>query len=352
MKVFILSLLCFILAFNLPAEKIMDLPDVKKAHFVNVDGDDIFIGDQNSNFIHVYSLETHKLKFKLGGKGEGPGEFRYLPDITYISPDYIIATNRGKYIWFSRDGKIIQEKIFPTIYGMTPLKDHYVAIYITTDKMNATIVNKALCLVNSKFEKGKDLFLYKGDGGRMMPNDPPTREIPLLRNWFKFFCHDDKLFIVDSHRGFFIDVLDSNGDPLYSIDKNNEIELIKVPEDYKKRALEELRLSYKDIWDRYHKSSFTFFKYFLPMRSIWIDDKKIYVPTYKEKENKLELIVLDLKGKILDRLFVPFESMKNQLIFGAVSLFTVHKDILYELIDNEVTSTWELHKTDLSAVKK
>jgi hypothetical protein len=33
-------------------------------------------------------------------------------------------------------------------------------------------------------------------------------------------------------------------------------------------------------------------------------------------------------------------------------IFTVYKSVLYELIENEKTEMWEIHKTDLSTVKK
>lgn len=86
-------------------------------------------------------------------------------------------------------------------------------------------------------------------------------------------------------------------------------------------------------------------------RSYWIDNKKIYVVTYRMKDNKNELIILDLKGKILRRIFLHIKSLKDYKHFGEFDPNTVHNGILYELFDNEKAEMWELHKTNLSSVK-
>ncbi len=83
-----------------------------------------------------------------------------------------------------------------------------------------------------------------------------------------------------------------------------------------------------------------------------IDDNKIYVTTYKKKGNDNELIILDIKGNILDKLFLPLKSTKVYKQSGEVDPITVCKGILYELIENEQTEMWELHKTDLSTINK
>lgn len=349
MKKCVLILLVLCLANIGFTIKLADLPTLERPALIKVEGDELFVADGHT--IHVYSLKNYQLKFKLGKRGEGPGEFKYQPGIN-ILPDHLLITSGRYCVWFSRDGKMVKDK--KTVgrkYFPIPVKENYAALKlgfdIQTEKMTRIYI-----LLNPQLEEIKEVYKLVADVNILNPNDPPTKEYKMLLHYNGVCCHDDKIFIADTQKGFFIDVFDFNGKHLYTIDKNSEVEKVTVSDSYKKRCLDMFKIIQKDIWERRNKSSFTFYKYFPSFESFLVDNKKIYVITYKEKGDKNEIIILDLKGNILDRVFVPLKSKRIFKFSGEYDPNTVHKGRLYEIIENDETEMWELHKTDLSSVKE
>lgn len=350
MKKYILLLVILFGATIGFAEKIAQLPGLLKPDFIQVDGDELFVAEETTYSIDVYSLTTFKVKFKLGKKGEGPGEFKLLPRLREVAPDYLLVSGGDKNIWYSRDGKMIKEKILLQARRLTPVKNNYAAN--SNEFAPGQPPQKVIYLLNSNFERIKTLYKLTADVNWVSADDPPDKEYKMLYHFFGFWCHDDKVFVADSAKGFFIDVFDFNGNHLYSIDKNNQVEKVKVSNAYKKKALEGLKIFDKWVWEHYSKSSFTFYDHFPAIRDFWIDNKKIYVTTYKEQGDNHEIIILDIKGNILARLLLPLKSLRDFKGFGVFDHFTVHNDILYELVDNEDTNIWELHKTNLKGMIK
>ena len=68
-------------------------------------------------------------------------------------------------------------------------------------------------------------------------------------------------------------------------------------------------------------------------------DEKIYIFTHKTKNKKQEILVLDMKGKLLNRLYLP---MVRWDIMGLMP-FTIKNDRLYQLVENEETEQCDLH---------
>jgi hypothetical protein len=81
---------------------------------------------------------------------------------------------------------------------------------------------------------------------------------------------------------------------------------------------------------------------FPPIRNFHIVDNKIYVVTYKEKDNQCWMLVFDLGGKLLKEVFVSLVDI-NMLIPDLYNYYTIHEDKLYILRDNQDTEEWELH---------
>jgi hypothetical protein len=71
--------LIFFLTFpaSTDAGKVVPLTQSGKPNSITVDKNHVYITDQGS--IAIYSLKDGKLKKTFGKKGEGPGEFRLLP---------------------------------------------------------------------------------------------------------------------------------------------------------------------------------------------------------------------------------------------------------------------------------
>ena len=80
--------------------------------------------------------------------------------------------------------------------------------------------------------------------------------------------------------------------------------------------------------------------------------KKLYVKTYKKKDEKEEYMVMDLKGKILKTIFLPevrpepfFEQLQ-----GDKKYYTIHNGTFYYLemkLNDEDEEEWEVHAVQL-----
>ena len=337
-----LWLLLLLLAVQAGAAVVNSLPELDRPNFIQVDGDELFVTDGYS--IYIYSLQPLALKTKFGQKGEGPGEFTTWPFVR-VAKDFILCTTLTRCLWFTRNGKLNHEKRLQDLFMLMPARENYIALELETDMKTRTVFYK-LQLINPDFKEIKMLYKTASDSPLVLDTDSGAEEHKMLYHYFDFLSYKDKIFVADSHKGLFIEVFDTQGNHLYSI--RYPVEKVKVTPDYRKKAMDLFKIVCKNIYETKKKSSFTFYDYFPPMKHFWIDDNKIYITTYRQENNKNELLVLDLKGKLLKRLFLPFKSMQDWRILGAVDPYTFHQGILYELVENQETSLWELHKTNLS----
>jgi hypothetical protein len=124
------------------------------------------------------------------------------------------------------------------------------------------------------------------------------------------------VFIADT-LGFRITVFDDKGNLLRTIDKSRDVE--KVSD----HAL---------------------------LHQYCVSDGKIYATTYRKKDGQTEMIILDLEGRILRRLYLPLASIRPERGVLRYDLFCVDQEKLYEVIDNHQTGKWELVITDLEHV--
>ncbi len=346
MKKHLLFVLLLLFANLVFAAKLCDLKDIYKPDAILVDGNDIIIVERTTFSIHVYSKDTFKLKYKLGSRGEGPGQYKRKPRVRLITPDFLMASGGNKNIWYTREGKMQKEMTIPKAKArrLTPLtKGNYVALAIDFN-LAERIVTKSIYLLNSKFEQVKPIYSALSDSNMRLKRDTGSEEYKMITNYLSFIYYDSKIFIADSRKGFFIAVFDEEGNPLYSIDKNKEVEKVKVTAAYKKKVMDVFKIIEKNTYEWRTKSAFTFYDNFPPIRYFMIDSNKIYVLTDNRKNGMNEIITLDLKGKILDRVFTSLESLITFKRLGRIDPFTIHKGEIYELIDNPDTETMELHK--------
>ena len=109
MKKYVFLVLTLIIVTNLSAQKITVLPDLQKPHQIAVDGNDLYIFDEADYSLHVYTISPFSLKLKIGKKGDGPYDFKYLPFV-YVQPESLACTDFTKTIWFSKKGEVLKIK--------------------------------------------------------------------------------------------------------------------------------------------------------------------------------------------------------------------------------------------------
>lgn len=125
-------------------------------------------------------------------------------------------------------------------------------------------------------------------------------------------------FVADTFKGFYFSVFDSDGTLLRTIDRTADVE--EIPG----RA-------------RLHQFS--------------VSENRVYATTYKRLDGRTEMIVLDLEGRILQRLYLPLASIRSSRGVLRQDLFTVSQGKLYELVQDAGTGIWQLLVTDLTAVR-
>jgi hypothetical protein len=66
------------------------------------------------------------------------------------------------------------------------------------------------------------------------------------------------------------------------------------------------------------------------------------------KENKSEYVVMDLKGNIIKRVYLPrVENVPYMSKIIGSKLHTIYNDKLYYLQENEEEEKWELHVEEI-----
>lgn len=318
---------CFLLFVSslVFAQQVIPLPGLLKPQRIYIDHEQCFITEGAT--IYIYSLKDFKLQKKFGKRGEGPGEFRESGEGIKLDfkPDSIIVTSIGRFSYFTRDGQFIKEARIsnPRRSEFQELGSGYVGTELLVDKKGVFFT---VNLFDKNLKKGKEIYRFKHP---FFPRSKPIN--PVFLRTSTYYVYQEKIF-YDDEDGI-IHVLDSKGKELYSI--RPRYERVKVKDIHKKRYLMFWRTDLRAEYDAF-KERLKFPSAFPPIRNFHIVDNKIYVITYKEKDNQCKMLVFDLKGKLLKEVFVSLVDI-CMLIPDLFNYYTIYKDKLYILRDNQDT---------------
>jgi len=272
-----------------PTRILGELPELTNPHPMVINDGNLLILDDY--FIHVYSLESLELVNRFGGRGTLAGQFQY-PGRVYTFPDGIIGTDFLKTVWFSPDGTV-QKHIEYSVFAdfdtnqemvLLPVGDNY--LRVTSDH---DLMERSVTLVGADYQ-----IIDVLETGPYFWNKPGTRA-PAVAPRVQVTCEGDRIYISNSALGFLIEVFDTTGEPLLSIDLNHEIEPVLFSED-----------DWAAFTDGLHKQ----------YPSLPVDQ--------------------------IELMFAPPD------YFPALHQFTVSNGgKLYELAQNAWTGIWELYVTDL-----
>lgn len=340
--------------------KIIPMPEVIRPMALVVSNGKIIIPERNH--IAIYSLENFQLEKKFGTRGEGPGEFSYPPQITAY-PDHLLANTWGKLLHFSYNGDLIKETkiIIPYNYGtwpLLPVGDNYVGFPTEVEKTNQGTVRLLHTgwLYNHEFKPIKQLCEpirpivpppppppRKGT----QPRPTPKQDFGAIPEYVDCAIVDDRIFLADNRKGFHISVFDSQGNRLYEIDK--EYKPLTVPKEFKDDYMK--RQQAHPDWESLERQfNFQFTEKFPAFSSFKVADNKIYVTTYEKKDEKYEVVVMDLEGKILKRSFSfplpPYQDPSYSFTLFS-NEYEIYQDKIYNLAYNYDTDTFELHITPI-----
>jgi hypothetical protein len=279
---------------------------------------------------------------KFGKKGEGPGELLPHPEISpqlELYNDNVIVSTPRKIVYFSKEGKFLKEKSLRFFSAqIVHLGENYVMSKVTTNPEGIQMIG--VIIHDPQFNEIKTVYSRKRKSpmrkGKMVI--PPT----LLYNR----TSKNKLFVFDQIKGFHIDVFDKKGNPLKPIDVSYEP--IKVSKAYKNEVMVWLKTQkfYKRLPPQM-KNMFAFPQYLPVMKTFLVKADKIYVQTYKEKDNRAEFYIFDFNGKVLKHVFLPVDLLNWKIQASPSALFTFWKNKFYYLFDNVEKEVWELYSTSV-----
>ena len=84
-------------------------------------GGQLWVADGQSSELRLFSSDGAHLR-TLGGRGDGPGEFRQIRLLGTIEGDTVVAADRaaGRVSYFAASGQFIRTNTLPAIDGVTP----------------------------------------------------------------------------------------------------------------------------------------------------------------------------------------------------------------------------------------
>ena len=335
MKKNFIIVLSFLISAMSASPSTFILEEVNEPKTLNVSGDKLIISESES--ILIYSLSEKKLIKKFGKNGEGPGEFKLGHGAGSlkidIRGDELIVNSGGKLSWFTMDGHFIKEEKIPPMAYIIPVKNNYIGNCLSPVDRN--FPSLSVCLFDSNMKKRSIIFNSEvpvGMGAKIM--------VPSYK--FIYRVYKDNIYLSTGKENIEIMILNNSGKKKDNVHLNNPG--LKVDEKFKKRVFDFYKNDpvYKNYW-AYMKRNMYFPEYFPGLKDMKINDDKIYIQTYKVKEEKFEWIITDLTGKILKKIFLP-QNIESAIAYSPITIRDGKYYYLKEDIDEEI---WELHRVDL-----
>lgn len=238
----------------------------------------------------VYVLSSDgKLKSTFGEFGQGPFELEYPSDIV-ISPNnevWILESPKSKYHVFSNDGDGVYEKtlefgfetIIPLING-----NYLLTRLLIGDVEEAKYFSIAISIYDSLFQELLELDRFSKRPNRRMVPKFQEKIVNGIQYIAEGKAFEDRIYVVNSERGYEILIYDTEGKLLQKIRK--EYNPVPVTQSYK---TEYIKL-YEEFMPEYAKKIY-FPTNWHPFHSFFLDDSgKLFVMTYEPGNNTGEFI--------------------------------------------------------------
>ena len=224
-----------------------------------------------------------------------------------------------------REQKIKSSMAAPSVM-LFPVKDGFVGRGTRfKDKEYYQTINLFDKELNKQKELNSLLVATRGGG-----------KINILSRSLAYQSYKDKIYI-SGKRGLSIDVLDSSGKKMSTISKADY-----QPRKFTSEDEATMRREMKKGNPRQYeaiKKRLVFPEYYPDILNMFFANDKLYVATWKWKQDKIEFFVFSPEGKLLKHRYIPFKFMDGLQPYPAA----IMNDKLYQLIENEDTEEWELH---------
>lgn len=290
--------------------------------------------------VFIYSLEDFKPVKQFGRKGEGPGEFMPFPMNVRISlrmvvcPQQLVINSMGRISFFSLDGEFQKEmRTKATIGRFKPVGSNFIGFnFEIQNKTNFVAAN----LYDGEMNKIKPVYRFKHyyqDNQYIDVLDEGVDYFDRVITW------EDKIIIAGEDN--ILHVFDQQGNPRQKI--SLPVPLVRVTDAHKTQYTEFYRTDprFKSEYEIY-RPLVTFREYFLLVRRLFVDQGKIVIVTNNRKGEKVEIVIIDLEGKIHRQVFLPIREQNVRDLFP----LDIKNGKIYQLIENE-EEKWELQVTEM-----
>jgi hypothetical protein len=300
---------------------------------VDTTGKTVYVYDQNG--INNYSLPGLEHLNRFGGRGEGPGEWRFIFNQGLsIHADGLHVNALGKILKYSKKGKLEKEIPHPPrTYECQEIQGRYIG-YVN-EQQGKSSVSKVFNLYDKDMKLVKQVYrqatpAHQNRFNSRNPQKVTYRYPPVI------FCshtvYKDKIYIMDTSEDFFIVVFDADGNKLKEIRK--ECLKRKITQAEKDDYLNRLKTN-KRIRQYVHLIDVKFQEYHSALTRFQVIENKIYAITGNEKNKSAVMFLLNLEGETLRKVKVP---ARSQYFFHFIS-----GDTFFYLTDNNGDTDLELH---------
>jgi hypothetical protein len=273
----------------------------------------------------------------IGGDGDSPGKYKMQEGHSvYVGfPPYKLFINDyNKIGLYTSEGQFINE--IKTL-GNSTIYHALGNMYVGRENINEDDLSfYVVYLYNADLERIKEIYRIENQY-----NTKTKKNRVYTRNLY-YETYKNNIYIQGSSEDFVIDVFDSSGTRVNTINLPYTRE--KVTDHHK----DEVYQNYKNhpLFGKYYdmiKAEIVFPEYLPAIFNFRVADDRIYITTYRRKEDKTEIYILDLKGKILKKALVPFNWQYPR--------YAVLNRKMFQLIKNEDTNQWEIKITRIGSVR-
>ncbi len=325
----------FLLTGTFFGEMTMTFPDLARPSRIMVDEDRLYIVE--FPHVYIYSIKEKKLVKKIGNRGEGPMEF--MGNLNLLPyEDHIIINSQGKITYWTKTGEFIKEVKCPFANGVEPCEDVFVGFGFKRGNDKNPFNYQTIDVYDKNFKKLREVDRKK--------TAFQNRGLTFYSQNYFFYIMSNSQIVVTGYDGFSINVFDKTGKKLYEI-KRDYVKK-KVSEEDKKKVHDFFKTNPRTRnFYEVNKHLLKFANYFPAIQVFQPFGNKLFVTTYNEKPGVTEFVVFDEKGKYVETLWLPIVRRDIQSYLP----FTISKDVLYRLIENEDEEEWELHIDEINSFR-
>jgi hypothetical protein len=328
--VFLLLFLLF-LVFVVSAQEVVVLSELMKPAAIVVDKDRFYVVEPPT--IYVYGLKDHRLVTQFGKQGEGPGEFMgsrrgRLPILIHPTGERLVISNRGRILYFGRDGQYIEtRKPLQGFRGtFIPFGKGFVGRVFTRSEDQSTWT---LALFDADLQKLKDIHTLPARFGFRRGNINPFATL------FGMVAGKDRIYISTSESQDIL-VFDRQGNKLSPIGLN--LDPPEITSEIRKSIRDFYRTDtrYQAFWERI-KDRLVIPDRFPPIRYLFVRDNRLIVQTFQKEAGNTCFVIFDSNGTRVGDRWLPLREANPMELFP----YDLSASHLYQLTEND-DEEWEL----------